>query len=95
MYSEIDRIHNEDCIPSGSVITKGTPRRTATTTKRHKQNNRRISIGYNANGQGVKGTMEVKLPEELLQKIAETLALNIARKIVAESAEAIQIPETA
>lgn len=94
MYSEIDRIYNEDCIPSGGVITEGTPRRTTTTTKRHKQNNRRISIRYNANGQGVKG-MEVKLPDDILQKIAETLALNIARKIVAESAEAIQIPETA
>ncbi len=39
--------------------------------------------------------MEVKLPDDILQKIAETLALNIARKIVAESAEAIQISETA
>lgn len=64
-------------------------------TNEHKRNSKHISIGYDTSGQGVKGNMDIKIPDELLQKITESLALSIARKIVSESAEALTIAEPA
>ena len=63
--------------------------------RRNKQVKKSISIGQ-VSTQGVNGmTQQSQLPEEVLQKIMESLALSIAKKIVAESAETLQLPETA
>ena len=62
---------------------------------RYKQTNKSISIGQ-VSTQGVDGmTQQPELPNDFLQKIMESLALSIAKKIVAESAETLQLPETA
>lgn len=64
-------------------------------TNKHKQVKKSISIGQ-ASIQGVNGmTQQPELPNDFLQKIMESLALSIAKKIVAESAETLQLPETA
>ncbi|MDF2537131.1 MAG: hypothetical protein K0S76_152 [Herbinix sp.] len=63
-------------------------------TNKHNQVKKRISIGQ-ANKEVNGMPQQPELPNEFLQKIAESLALSIARKIVAESAEALILPETA
>ena len=62
---------------------------------RNKQVKKSISIGQ-VSIQGVDGmTQQPQLPDAVLQKIMNSLALSIARKIVAESAETLQALEIA